>query len=217
MNTLHYIFDPLCGWCYAAAPLLSAAAGVDGLRIALHGGGMMTGTNRRQITPQWREYVLPHDRRIAELTGQPFGNAYIDGLLRDNGALLDSAPPTTAILAAQALEGQGLAMLHRVQSAHYVEGRRIADPAVLHELAVELGLDAEDFEARYAELAGEPTGRYIEDSRRWLARVGGQGFPTLALESPQGTLAHIDTGLWLGRAEAFAVLISGAIGQAGNT
>jgi putative protein-disulfide isomerase len=25
MTTLHYIFDPLCGWCYGAAPLVAAA------------------------------------------------------------------------------------------------------------------------------------------------------------------------------------------------
>ena len=25
-TTLHYVYDPLCGWCYGAAPLLEAAA-----------------------------------------------------------------------------------------------------------------------------------------------------------------------------------------------
>ena len=28
---LHAIYDPLCGWCYAAAPLLAAAREVPGL------------------------------------------------------------------------------------------------------------------------------------------------------------------------------------------
>ncbi|MCF3992670.1 DsbA family protein, partial [Pseudomonas aeruginosa] len=23
--TLHYLYDPLCGWCYGASPLLAAA------------------------------------------------------------------------------------------------------------------------------------------------------------------------------------------------
>lgn len=98
--TLHYLFDPLCGWCYGAAPLLAAAAGVPGLEIELHGGGMFTGSNRREINSQWRSYVLPHDRRIAELSGQPFGDGYFNGLLNDQGAVLDSEPPISAILAA---------------------------------------------------------------------------------------------------------------------
>jgi protein-disulfide isomerase-like protein with CxxC motif len=63
--TLHYIFDPLCGWCYGAAPLVQAARALAGIDVAFHAGGILTGSNRRQITPQWRNYVLPHDRRIA--------------------------------------------------------------------------------------------------------------------------------------------------------
>ena len=27
---LHYIYDPLCGWCYGAAPLVEAARAVPG-------------------------------------------------------------------------------------------------------------------------------------------------------------------------------------------
>ncbi len=148
MSTLHYVFDPLCGWCYGAAPLISAARGISGLDIAIHAGGMMAGPNRQAVTPQLRAYVMTHDKRIAQLTGQPFGAAYFDGLLCDRDAVLDSAPPSTAILAAEELVGRGLDMLHRVQRAHYVEGRRIADATVLGELARELGLDPGAFTLR---------------------------------------------------------------------
>ena len=208
MTTLHYIFDPLCGWCYAAAPLVQAAREVPGLTLALHGGGMLAGANRRAITPQWREYVMPHDRRIAQLTGQPFGEAYFEGLLRDTDAVMDSEPPTTAVLAAEAIAGRGLDMLHRLQRAHYAEGRRIADADVLAELATDLGLDAPAFRKACARLQGEATQQHIADSRRLLARCGGQGFPTFALQRdgdnpPHNALARIDVGPWLGRAEAW--------------
>ena len=153
-TTLHYIFDPLCGWCYGAAPLVKAAKTIPGLTIALHAGGMMTGNNRRQITDEWRNYVIPHDKRIAELTGQPFGEAYFNGLLRDTTAVMDSEPPITAILAAQALAGRGLDMLHRIQEAHYQEGRRIADTPVLEALAKELGLPSAPFIAEMRFNAG---------------------------------------------------------------
>lgn len=200
---LHYVFDPLCGWCYAAAPLLRAAQDLPGLRVALHGGGMMTGPNRRTVTPQWREYVIPHDKRIAQLTGQPFGLGYFDGLLNDLGATMDSAPPTTAVLAADALEGRGLAMLERLQRAHYVEGRRIAERPVLDALAADLALPAEAFAATFDALEGTHTQTHIEQSRGWLHRLGGQGFPTLALEI-DGRFTPLDVGVWLGRAQAWA-------------
>lgn len=92
VRILHAIIDPLCGWCYAAAPLLVAAAKA-GFTIKLHGGGMLTGPRRKQIDANWRDYVMPHDLRIAELTGQPIGENYFDGLLRDTTVVLDSAPP----------------------------------------------------------------------------------------------------------------------------
>lgn len=199
MPTLHYIFDPLCGWCYGAAPLVEAARAVPGLTVAFHGGGMMTGSNRRQITPEWRGYVLPHDRRIEQLSGQPFGDAYVNGLLNDTTAMMDSAPPITAILAAEVLAGKGLDMLQRVQRAHYVDGLRIADLPVLLALAQELGLDGAAFQAEYARQAGAATQQHIDASRALLAQVGGQGFPTFVLDDGSGKLSVIDIGDYLGQ------------------
>jgi putative protein-disulfide isomerase len=37
---LHYIYDPLCGWCYGAEPLVFAASKVDGLALSMHAGGL---------------------------------------------------------------------------------------------------------------------------------------------------------------------------------
>ena len=203
VNTLHYVFDALCGWCYAAAPLAAAARGVPGLRIALHGGGMMTGANRRAITPQWRAYVMSHDRRIAQLSGQPFGAGYFDGLLNDTTAVMDSAPPTTAILAAEQLGGRGLDLLHRLQQAHYVEGRRIADFDVLGTMGEDIGLDRAAFDAACASFAGSATERHFAASRALLAEVGGQGFPTFALQHAHGRTTRLDASAFLGRPDAW--------------
>jgi putative protein-disulfide isomerase len=196
--TLHYIFDPLCGWCYAAAPLVEAARALPGLDIALHGGGMMTGGNRQPVTDALRRYVMPHDERIAGLTGQPFGEDYFNGLLRDSGAVFDSEPPTMAILAAQALGGRGLDLLQRIQRAHYVQGLRVADPAVLAALAADIGLDPAAFGAAFAAAQGAETASHIAASRQLLARLGGSGFPTLALERA-GACTLLEPSRYLGR------------------
>ena len=205
MTTLHYIYDPLCGWCYGAKPLVQAARTV--LPVIAHGGGMMTGANRQQVSPQLRNYVMPHDRRIAEHCGQPFGEAYFEGLLRDHSAVFDSAPPTAAILAADQLGGHGLELLERLQTAHYVEGRRIADEAVLLELAQTIGLPAQAF---LAALSTVDVQGHIKASRTLLAQLGGQGFPTLALEQ-DGQFTLIDIGPWFGKPEAFAQWLSQAL------
>lgn len=211
---LHYIYDPLCGWCYGAKPLLQAAQGV--LPVVLHGGGMMSGSGRQTVSPQLRDYVMPHDRRIAEYTGQPFGQAYFEGLLRDHTAVFDSTPPTAAVLAAEQLAGRGLELLGHLQSAHYVEGRRIADKDVLLELAQELGLDAVAFAQALARNLGAPAHAHIKDSRALLAKVGGQGFPTLALEQ-KGHFSIIDISPWLGKPEAFSFWLGQAVASSEKT
>lgn len=212
--TLHYIYDPLCGWCYAAAPLVDAARSVPGLAIDMHAGGMMSGAAARRIDANWRDYVMPHDRRIAQVSGQPFGDAYFDGLLRDTTAVMDSTPPITAILAAQQLAGRGLDMLHRLQRAHYVEGRRIADTPVLLALAAEIGLDPQAMAAAMQQLAGHATARHIEQSRALLGQLGGHGFPTFALQVPGQGWSVLDIGPYLGKPEAWRAHLADVIAHA---
>lgn len=195
---LHYIYDPLCGWCYGAKPLVQAAQQV--VPVIAHGGGMMSGANRQSVSPQLRNYVIPHDRRIAEYTGQPFGEAYFEGLLRDHSAVFDSEPPIAAVLAAEQIDGRGLEFIGRLQTAHYVEGRRIADVVVLLELAQELGYDTAVFKAAFE---AADTQQHIKQSRQLLAKVGGQGFPTFALEDA-GQFTLIDIGPWLGKPQEFS-------------
>jgi putative protein-disulfide isomerase len=199
---LHYIYDPLCGWCYGAKPLVQAAQGV--LPVIAHGGGMMTDANRQAVSPQLRNYVMPHDRRIAEFTGQPFGEAYFEGLLRDETAVFDSAPPIAAVLAAEQIAGRGVELLGRLQTSHYVEGRRIADESVLLELAIGIDLEPVAFAATLKSVNAD---QHIKDTRALLARVGGQGFPTLALEQ-DGQFSLVDVSQWLGKPEAFATWLA---------
>jgi putative protein-disulfide isomerase len=196
--TLHYIYDPFCGWCYGAAPLVKAARAV--LPVRAHGGGMMAG-RRQPVTPQLRDYVIPHDRRIEQMTGQPFGKTYFEGLLRDTSAVFDSGPPIAAILAADKIAGRGLDMLHHLQAAHYVEGRRIAEREVLLEMAGAIGLDAAAFVQALNEIEGEEVHLHIIETRGLMSRIGARGFPSFALER-DGRITLLDASAFLGRPQA---------------
>ncbi len=207
--TLHYVYDPLCGWCYAASPLVRAAR--DVMPVVAHGGGMMTGPRRQHVSPAWRAHVGPNDRRIAELTGQVFGPGYRDGLLHDASAVLDSEPPTTAVLAAERVAGRGLDLLEALYRAHYVDGRRTADPAVLAGVAADVGLDGGAFGRAFDELAGEPTRSHFARSRTLLASVGGHGFPTFAVER-DGRIAAIDHHPYLGDPDGWRAALHGHAG-----
>lgn len=207
MTTLHYIYDPLCGWCYGAAPLVSAAR--QHLTVVAHGGGMMAYQNRKAVTASLRNYVIPHDQKIAQLTGQPFGQAYFSGLLRDENAVFDSEPPITAILTAEKLAKRGLDLLALIQSAHYVEGQRIAELAILSKLAVKIGINRDIFEYEYQNQSGVNTQTHIQESRELLQHVGGQGFPTFVLEQ-NGSFEVINSAPYFGDLDAWQALLSGS-------
>lgn len=199
--TLHYIYDPFCGWCYAAAPLLTAATEVGGLKVVAHGGGMLAGSNAKKMTAEWREFVRPHEQRIAALSGQPFGAAYRERAQFDYDVVLDSGPPTAAMLAAEELAGAGLKMLKRLQVAYYVEGRPIGDLRELLTIAAELGLDSSEF-AKALDRANANLEQHLQDSRKLLSRLGAQGFPTLAVERA-GQFTNLHLGQFLGKPELF--------------
>jgi len=196
--TLHYIYDPLCGWCYGSAPLVKAARDIGGLRFVLHGGGMMAGSARQLASESLRQFIMPHVERITGMTGQVFAKPYTDGLLRDHTAMLDSEPPTAAILAVEAAAGRGADMLAHMQKAHYIDGLALSDRAALASLAEGIGIDRAAFDAEFSKALGSTVQAHMTESRRLLSRVGGQGFPTFALETPRG-MTMIDSSRWLGK------------------
>jgi putative protein-disulfide isomerase len=123
-------------------------------------------------------------------------------LLRDHDAVFDSAPPIAAVLAADAVAGRGLDLLARIQTAHYVEGRRIAESSVLIDLAADIGLEEERFAAAFYLMRGESTQAHINESLALLAQAGGSGFPTFAIERG-GRLDMLDSSAYLGRPDAW--------------
>ncbi|MCC8374739.1 MULTISPECIES: DsbA family protein [Photorhabdus] len=196
--TLHYIYDPLCGWCYGVSSLIQAAKEVANVKIELHGGGMLTGDNRRQIDSTWRDYVLSQDKRIASLTGQIFSEQYVT-LLNDKSLIMDSLPPISAILAAEKLAVKGVEMLLAVQKAHYVRGLKVSETETLLNLANELQLDSEQFQQELILNNESESLQHIRESRELLAKVGGSGFPTFILENNRNELSIISLDKYLGQ------------------
>ena len=175
---LHYIYDPLCGWCYGAEPLVWAASKVDGLALRMHAGGLWP--QPTQLPDHMRQYIQQADARVGQMSGQPYGEPYLNGLLFDPELVLESRPVISAVLAAQALDpGKALTMLRAIQHAHYERGQHVVRDATLREIAAEVGLDADAFmEARKT----APVDEHIAQSQELMNNVGAQGFPTFVLE-----------------------------------
>jgi len=196
--TLHYLYDPFCGWCYGAAPLISAAAEIDEVKIKPHGIGMLSGDQSKMMSGEWRDFVRPHEERITAHSKQEFADAYVKGVLDHEDVLLDSSPPTAAMLTAEKLEGRGVEMLKRLQTAYYQEGRAIADPDVIKAIAIELGFDSQQFMTTFEEVSKISLRTHIEQSNALMALLQARGVPSLALEI-NGRFESLHLGHYLGQ------------------
>ena len=199
--TLHYVYDPLCGWCYAAEPMVRAAAEA-GVPVVLHGGGLWDPAVH--ATDAKRRMMRETDAHISRLTGQVFGPAYLDGLLVNPASVWWSRPTIAAVLAAKALRPEaGVLMVAAIQHAHYVEGRRVADDEILVDAARTVGLNPSAFQAA---LTAAPVDRHIQDTRILMRRHGLQGFPSFLLEQ-KGALERVPHESFYGRPDAFVSAI----------
>jgi putative protein-disulfide isomerase len=198
---LHYVYDPFCGWCYGLAPLLTVANEMDGIKVVPHSGGMLAGERAQLMSSDWREFVRPHEQRITALSGQKFGENYTDKTQFDYSVLLDSGPPTAAMIAAEEVAGAGLAMLKRLQVAYYGDGRPIATRDEIMRNAEELGLDVVKFGEAFDRASANLDGHFF-DTQALLEELGGQGYPLLAIEK-DGVLRRLHLGRLFGKPEAF--------------
>lgn len=143
MQPTTHLFDPLCGWCYAAAPGLRRLSEVPDVAVTLAPNGLFAGQGARRMDAQFAAYAWSNDQRIQQLTGQPFSQRYRDAVLGQPQALFDSGPATLALTAvALTAPEHELDALQAFQQARYVDGRDTSAVAVLVEVLQSLKLDA---------------------------------------------------------------------------
>ena len=215
--TVTYLFDPLCGWCYAAAPALNYLQGVEVIEVALAPTGLFAGAGARPMDAQFAAYAWANDQRIQQLTGQPFTQAYRDRILGAANARFDSGPATLALTAvaltaaAQTAPERELEALHALQHARYVEGRDNADPAVIADVLCSLGLQAaaavlhEPHDALRAALLER-----VASARATMQLLGAQGVPQLAVAGQGGALRLVGGDALLGPRDALLARVQAA-------
>lgn len=132
---LQYLFDPLCGWCYASAPALAGLAGEYPDLLDLMPSGLFSTDGGRDMSPAWAHHAWTNDQRIAAMTGQVFSEAYHRQVLLGDGLRFDSTMLNRALTAARtadpALEAK---LLHELQIARYVGGRDTTQADVVAEV-----------------------------------------------------------------------------------
>ena len=208
MTDLTYLFDPLCGWCYGAAPALRALVEA-GHAVTLAPTGLFAAPGRA-MDPEFAAYAWGADQRIAAMTGQEFSGRYRADVLGRPGAPFDSTPATLALTAVwlgdPAREAEALGAIQR---ARYVDGQDICDASVLATLWRGLGLPeaAERAAAPDASLRTAAAGR-VRAAQALMARHGLSGVPALLA----GTRHPLPNGLLFGARPALLAAVAASAG-----
>ena len=212
-TTVTYLFDPLCGWCYAAEPALKFLQAQDGVDLALAPTGLFAGAGARPMDAQFAAYAWANDQRIQQLTGQPFTQAYRDQILGAANGRFDSGPATLALTAVAETAPERereLDALHALQHARYVDGRDTTDAGVIAEALRGLGL------AQAAALALAPdaalrtrTTERVADAQATLRTVGARGVPQLVVAEQGGALRALSGDALLGPRERLLAQLTG--------
>lgn len=186
---VRYFFDPLCGWCYGAAPALKVLQAQPDVALTLQPVGLFADEAARPMDGGMAAYAWANDQRIQALTGQVFSPAYRDQVLGDATHLFDSGPASRALSAVQlTAPGRELDTLHALQHARYVDGLATSDTAVVAGLLDGLGLRAaaQALQAQEAGLVAHARERMQKARSAWQ-QLGLQGVPALQVQAAGGS------------------------------
>jgi putative protein-disulfide isomerase len=187
-TTVTYLFDPLCGWCYGASPVVQQLGQQPNIQLELAPSGLFAGGGRT-MDAAFADYAWSNDLRIAKLTGQRFTEDYRQNVLGRLGSRFDSAAATLALTAVSLTAPQReLEALKALQEARYVQGLDTCDVSVVGTLLRDLGLAvaADRFAASDAELLAANAAR-IQKARGLMQTFGAQGVPALMVTDGRGS------------------------------
>lgn len=194
-----YIYDTYCGWCYGAAPVIGALID-SGADVSVMHRQLFQGANAHRMGDGFGRMALSYDRRIQQLTGQKFSDAYVQAVLGDPDEVLDSSLTAQA---AALVHDQGakaeMALMHQLQKARYIGGKSASDVRAVRGALSEFNVSA-------------PLARGIEEATRisaeaafLQARHGAQGVPTL-LQQLNGKTTPINLSNYFGNPEDISAL-----------
>ncbi|NTJ09315.1 DsbA family protein [Rhizobium lusitanum] len=178
-----YLFDPLCGWCYGASPMIERLLS-GSIDVRVLPTGLFSGAGAREMDASFAAYAWSNDRRIERLSGQPFSEDYRSKVLNKTGSLFDSGAATLAITAAGLADHRKrFDALRLIQHGRYVTGLDITSAPVLASLLSSAGL------AEAARILNEGAVDLLEANRQLAAegqdlfrRHGANGVPALVIE-----------------------------------
>ena len=182
-DTLFYVHDPMCSWCWGFAATLDSVleALPDDINVVHLLGGLAPDSN--EPMPESMQQGLQQTwKQIADvIPGTEFNFAF----LTDNTPRRSTWPSCRAVIAARRQsEDYERPMIKAIQRAYYLDAKNPSDSDTLLQCAKDIGCDgavfSKDFES-------EDVSNEFLDELRQVQRYGVRGFPSLVLQKADGS------------------------------
>lgn len=176
---LVYVMDAQCGWCYGNSKnMLSIYQEFsDTYDFEFLNGGMWVGENAPQSGGRISEYIGSQIPRLESHTGMKISEAFIS-LIRDSDYVLSSLEPSAAIVLMKEQTKQAFLIAKEVQSALFVEAKRLDELSTYLPILEKFDIDASLFENQW--MSEENLKQTNEEFNKVRSMVN--AFPCLLIE-----------------------------------
>jgi putative protein-disulfide isomerase len=184
---IYYIYDPLCGWCFGFSRVIKKLHQqfASEIEFRVMSGGMVTGEREGPIG-EVAAYIADAYKQVEETTGVKFGQAFLEGTLKEGKAQFTSLPGALAMAAFRTYQpDNAVAFAARIQEAIYVEGLAPAKAQTYGHCAEDFGMNATDFmklmvDKRYLNI--------VQEEFKVVQKWGVKGFPSVVYQKEDKAL-----------------------------
>jgi putative protein-disulfide isomerase len=149
-DTITYVFDPLCGFCYAFEPEVKQLEAAYNSKFVFEviPGGMIVGAGEGPISK-----VAPHIaggyKDLEKMSSSKFGDKFLNDIMKVGTYKMSSEMPSIAVTVFKSLlPNKAIAFASDVQTMLYYDGISLNEPENYRTLAIKYGLNADDFVAK---------------------------------------------------------------------
>ena len=187
-----YVYDALCGWCYGFSKVVSAFYENHQyeFKFEVLSGGMMI---RDRVGPidQIAPFIKTAYKTVEETTGIKFGEPYIMHL-QQGTMILDSEKPSIALSVFKSyFPEKAVTFTRDLQDAMYFEGRNANENDVYRYLAVNFGIDPDEFEEKLSQESFKESAYYDFALAKQLQVTG---YPAVLVQAGEGKFYLIAKG-----------------------
>ena len=179
MTNFIYVMDPMCSWCWAFRPAIhKLQENFPDIPIQYLMGGLAPDTDK-MMPIDMQNMIQGIWRQIEDQTGTTFNHAFWE----ECQPRRSTYPACRAVISSEVLQaGSSLVMIDAIQRAYYQDASNPSDDELLIKLAIQCGLDSNQFENTLNSPETEST---LREQIRTGQMMGAQGFPSLFLQQDQ--------------------------------